>query len=126
MLGLTTSTQGGAGLAWTGAIIYVAAFFLAGFWMIGAQVEYVRLYQRRRDAGLARPDDLAARYSDEPGRWATESFALSWRLWKIVWQPQQDATLERARRRVVRRWWLTVAVMFLGAPALVVVSALTA
>jgi hypothetical protein len=46
-------------------------------------------------------------------------------LRKIVWQRQADESLESARRRVVRRWWLTVAILF-GGFSVVMAAALVA
>lgn len=91
--------------------------------MIRVQREYIALYRAIRGDNLPVPDDhLLERYGAEPWQLPYQSFRDSGRLWRIVWEVQSDARLERARQRVVHRWWMTVAFGTLGVALPVILS----
>jgi len=113
--GAEMAVQAGSDASVVGAAVWVVLSLAAGIWMLRAQEEYIRSYRRVRGVDLPLPGELRDRYLRDPGRWFLESHALSWRLVRIVLEKQPDASLERLRRRVIRRWWVTVAVVFLGA-----------
>lgn len=117
-----TTTVGS--LFWFGVLVYVAPFLVAGVWMLRAQLRYVRLYRETVGQHVLSPEELGRRYAADPGGWLRDSPAVSWTLWRIVWERQRDAELEKARRRVVWRWWLVVGVMVVGAPIPVIFASL--
>lgn len=92
-----------------GLVLYAVLFLGTAMWMTQAQQIYLRLYQER---GQERVPMLTE--NTDPWQFAANPFRLTWRSVRIVWTRQQDPELEQARRHVVRRLWLTVAVMFLG------------
>jgi hypothetical protein len=98
---------------------YIGAFLAAGVRLILAQIQYIRLYTDR--AYGVRSEEEARR---NPWRWATPAPERSLDYWRIVWERQADRELERARLQVVRRWWLTLAVMVLGFPIMMAVPVL--
>lgn len=107
-----------------GMVLYAVPFLSAAAWMILAQIRYVGLYREVHGDVVPLPRDSTRRYLGDPQRWFRESPSLSWRLWRIIWEPQDDPALESARRRVVRRWWLLVTFMVVGFPIPLVVGSL--
>jgi hypothetical protein len=97
-------------------ILWLILFVLTAVWAARAGAEYIRLHRSRAGSQPTYPvlEDIAERYSRDPLRWFVEAPGLSWRAWKLDLTPQADSELEAARRRMLRRWWLTVAVAVVG------------
>jgi hypothetical protein len=99
-----------------GTLLWMALFVASGVRLVKAELAYYRLYEEIRQTKLPSVDEeLYRRFAEEPWRLPTESFRASWGLLKVLRERQQDTRLEQARQRVVHFWWLTVAVLFLGA-----------
>ena len=103
--------------------IYMAVFLGAGIWMMMAQVAYVSLY--KSIVGDTDVDALQRMRLQDPLN--IGSVASGWRRqstssWRIVWRHLDDPELEQARRKVVRRWWLTLGVMLVGFPVTLIAA----
>lgn len=96
---------------WIGVALWIIPFLIAGGWMQKANWRYIHLYREMHDVELLLPGE-----GDTP-RTQLQSFApsSSWRLWRILWEPQADPALERARRTVVRRFWIMNVFLWGGA-----------
>ncbi len=94
----------------------MAPFLASGVRLVKAELEYYRLYEEIRQTKLPSVgEELYRRFAEEPWRLPPESFRASWGLLRGLRERQQDSRLEQARQRVVYLWWLTVAILFLGA-----------
>ncbi len=84
-----------------GFLLYAGLFMAAGIWMNQAQKEYLRLYQTR--GNTRRP--LVTSDTD-PWEFMANPVRLSWNSFRVIWERQRDAMVERVRRRVIHRLWL--------------------
>lgn len=95
------------GLFLLGGAIWFALCFAAGIRMVHFQTVYLRLYGQIEQPNFpVTPEELTGRLGLPP--------SLIWRLWRLVWERQSNPTLEAARRRGVRWYWITAAVVMLG------------
>jgi hypothetical protein len=107
------------------------AFFLVGSlawlslawafyqWESAAEREFLALYHDRIDPGVLTWEAFAAGQSKSP-------FQM-WRLLpraRILWTRQKDQDVERARRRVTNRWFVSLGVTFLGAFIPIILSSI--
>ena len=96
-----------------GVAIFLAMVLAAGAWMLAAGWDFVRTYRIR----VLHEDPRHVMRS----RWWLVSFdspLARWRDPRIVWTPAVDVEVERARRRFLRRYFVTlvVAVLAMGVP----------
>src|SRR2546425_13193761 len=96
-----------------GVAIFLAMVFAAGAWMLAAGWDFVRAYRIR----VLHEDPRHVMRS----HWWLVSFDsphAPWRDPRIVWTPAKDVAVEQARRRFLRRYFVTlaVAVFSMGVP----------
>ena len=89
----------GASLDLLGVLLWIVPAMALGAWTFQAQKEYLEHYRAVRGVNLPLPGER--RFGPDP--------SLTGAYWEAVRQPQPEFELEQDRRRVVHRWWLTVA-----------------
>lgn len=97
-----------------GGIAYFVLFGGAAMWALRAHLEFARLYKAKRDPSLPSMEELNRLYSEDPLAQQLKLVGLSFRLFNILSEPQDDPELERARRRVQHRIAIAIVVMFFG------------
>ena len=90
-----------------GIAIWVGAFVAAGLSMVRAEMAYFHLYRAVKHDDFRLPNEMGPWGVFRPDRSTDE-------LWKMVRERQAEPALEAARRRLIRRWKLTLAVLFVG------------
>ena len=104
------------------SLVWCALFLSLGFKTVTLHRHYVEQLRTAGDPDV--PGELSSgNYVSAPWNWPPDSTRVSWSLWRLLWKRQTNSDLEASRGTVVRAWWLTVAVCFLGLPVTVVISA---
>ena len=86
-----------------GVLAFFVVMFGVAFWMASAGWDFLRLYRTRV---LGEDPRVVAR-----SRWwlvSPGSLAAPWRDPRIVWSYSEDSEVERARRALLRRYFLAV------------------
>jgi hypothetical protein len=92
-------------------------------WML-AGMDFDRQFQITDQPDMPSDAELAARYSREPARLFSDAPVLIPRRVRAYWTPHPDPEVERARRRMSRRFQMTVAVGIFGLVLVVVIHVL--
>lgn len=106
----TGSTGNEDSLVLVGMLVRALLSLAAGIWLVRGQLRYIRLFSSMNGEKLPLPQG----YLRRPYRSLEAQNRGSWDLFKLIWQRQTQSELEAMRRQVVRRFWLTMAAVWLG------------
>lgn len=112
---LAASSSGTCGaLVWIGILLWIVPALGAGWQLVRANQDYLRLYREQVSPTVPTLEDLYERSLGAPWVWWMGAFSLSWRIRQEQRRPGATPAIEATRRRVLFWRKVTVALVFGG------------